>query len=77
VIILQKQQRVIFFSNKIENSNNKLENLFILFTILFSLDFRDIIFSKFFFVFNFEDNTFFNSINFDKSSKVIKLSSIF
>ncbi len=77
MIILQKQQRVIFFSNKIENSNNKLENLFILFTILFSLDFRDIIFSKFFFVFNFEDNTFFNSINFDKSSKVIKLSSIF
>jgi len=60
-------------SKKIKNSNNKLENLFILFTILSSLDFRNITFFKFFFVFNFKNNIFFNFINFNKSFKVTKL----
>jgi len=73
VIIFQKQQRIISFSNKIKNFNNKLENLFILFIILSSLDFESTTFFKFFFVFNFENNTLFNSINFNKSFEVIKL----
>ena len=49
--------------------NSKLD-LFILFEILSSLNSKSTIFFKLFF--NFEDNIFFNSINFNKFFKVIK-----
>jgi len=71
-IILQEQQKVILLLNKIKNSNNKLENLSILFTTLFFLNFENTIFSKFFFVFNFENNILSNSINFNEFFKVIE-----
>jgi len=71
-IILQEQQKVILLLNKIKNSNNKLENLSILFTTLFFLNFENTIFSGFFFVFNFENNILSNSINFNEFFKVIE-----
>ena len=73
VTILQQQQRVISFLNYIKNSN-KLD-LFILFKILSFLDFKNTTFLKLFF--NFENSFFFDSINFNKFSKIIKLLNIF
>ncbi len=55
-------------SNYIENS--KL-NLFILFKILSFLDFKNTIFFELFF--DFKDSILFDSINFNKFFKVIKL----
>jgi len=72
VTILQQQQRIILSSNYIKNF--KL-NLFILSKILSSLNFKNTILFKLFF--NFEDNTLFDSINFNKFSKTIKLLNTF
>ncbi len=72
VTILRRQQRVVLFLNYVKNF--KL-NLFILFKILSSLNFKDIIFFKFFF--DSKDNTLFDFINFNKFSKVIKLLNTF
>ncbi len=72
VIILQQQQRVILFLNYIKNF--KL-NLFILFKILFFLDFKNIISFKLFF--NFKNNILFDFINFNKFFKVTKLLNMF
>ncbi len=72
VTILRRQQRVVLFLNYVKNF--KL-NLFILFKILSSLNFKDIIFFKLFF--DSKDNTLFDFINFNKFSKVIKLLNTF
>ncbi len=54
--------------------NSKLD-LFILLKILFFLDFRNIISFKLFF--DFENNILFDSINFNKFFKIIKLLNMF
>ena len=72
VTVLRRQQRVVLFLNYVKNF--KL-NLFILFKILSSLYFKDIIFFKLFF--DSKDNTLFDFINFNKFSKVIKLLNTF
>ena len=72
VTILRRQQRVVLFLNYVKNF--KL-NIFILFKILSSLNFKDIIFFKLFF--DSKDNTLFDFINFNKFSKVIKLLNTF
>ncbi len=60
------------FLNYIKNSN-KLD-LFILFKTLFFLDFKNIAFFKLFF--DFKDNIFFDSTNFNKFFKATKLLNI-
>jgi len=74
VTILQRQQEIILFSNRIKNFDNKLD-LFILFIILSSSNFEDTTSLKLFF--DFKNNTLSNSINFNKSFKVIKLLNTF
>ncbi len=69
VTILQQQQRVVLLSNYIKNSN-KLD-LSILFDILSFLDFENTALFKL--LFDFENNTFFNSTNFNKFSEIIEL----
>ncbi len=54
--------------------NSKLD-LFILLKILFFLDFRNIISFKLFF--DFENNILFDSINFNKFFKIIKILNMF
>jgi len=70
VTILQQQQEIVLFSNRIKNSNNKLD-FFILFTILFSLDSKSITSLKLFF--DFKNNTLFDSISFNKFFEITKL----
>jgi len=69
--MLRQQQRVVSLSNKIKNFNNKLDILFILFTILFFLDSRNTILSKLFF--DFKNNILFDFIIFNKFFEIIKL----